>query len=256
MKKRKKISLDIDPLIYEFVVEYSNETEKNVGSTINKILASILLLSPDTKKKLARYLEIEMDKQKELSKNADQFEATEINKKIHEMRELYFVLTEEKGLTNKEDEKMKRVYLEDGYVIFPSSWIVLDTLRNPIESKYAGIVEVRNGDKYNAPHFVFFSNKKYGKDYSEEDMDNVIDACVSVYPEFKNIINAQIDYSQFYDENGYLDPEKAIEAGWKEAPEIGLFHIPEEEDPIYEQAYGTNYSHPYGCVIVRNKNKK
>lgn len=256
MKKRKKISLDLDSLIYDAVSEYSNNTKKTVGSTINTILASLLLLSTKTKKNFAKYLEKEMDKKNNELKNAGQFEAAEIYKEIYQMRELYFLLTEEKGLPAEENKKMKRIYLKNGYVVFPSDWIILDVLDNPLESLYAGIVETRNGEKYNVPHFIFFSNKKYGKDYTEEDEGNVIDACVRAYPEFKNIINAQIDYTNLYNEDGYLEFEKVEESGWKEAPEIGLFHIPEKDDPIYEKAYGSNYSHPYGCVIIREKNEE
>ena len=70
---------------------------------------------------------------------------------------------------------MKKVFLKEGYVIFPEDWIILpDIYDSPDKCLYAGVVESRNSEKYKIPHFVFFSNYRYGADYPTDLDDKVL----------------------------------------------------------------------------------
>lgn len=39
---------------------------------------------------------------------------------------------------------------------------------------------------------------------------------------------------------------------WQDAPEFGLFHIVEKDDPLYWNQVSPNYEPPYGAMIVRS----
>ena len=45
-----------------------------------------------------------------------------------------------------------------GTFVFPPDWLEVD-LDKALESPYVGVIEMRNGYKYNVPHFFFHSKK-------------------------------------------------------------------------------------------------
>ncbi len=154
---------------------------------------------------------------------------------------------------------MKRVMLKDGYLIIPKDFIVLqDTVDAAEKCLYAGVVESRNHEKYGIPHFVFFSNYKYGKEFDDELHTKVYEACAKAYPEFKKYFNMQVDIPQ--QKGGaekWQDPEfLARMEKWDQAPCFGLFAIVEKGDPLYWNSIHPNYEPPYGAMIVRNSKKK
>ena len=138
-------------------------------------------------------------------------------------------------------QKMRITNLKNGYVEYPENWIVLKNLFGSSETcLYAGVVEARNSTKYGIPHFLFFSDKKYAKDYSDEMELKIFEACKKAWPAFEEFEKMERPLPDFSDQN---EAKK-----WDEAPCIHLFHIIEKGDPIYDQEYDP----PYGAQIIRS----
>ena len=59
---------------------------------------------------------------------------------------------------------MRRVDLLGGdYAVLPSSWTLLETEECAKSCSQVGIIEIRGGAKYDAPHFAFFHNGEYSQ---------------------------------------------------------------------------------------------
>ena len=115
--------------------------------------------------------------------------------------------------------KTKSIQLENGMVIFPKEYIVLEsTITTNIN--YAGVVAEKNGL---LPHFVVFSEKSIS-DFMEEEIEHVYDLCEEVFPKFKEVRQAQIP--EILNENGFLVNWKE----WNASPRLGLFSIHEVSD--------------------------
>lgn len=124
--------------------------------------------------------------------------------------------------------------IADGFVFYPSEWIVI---KNDIREscRYVGTVEVRNGTRYNAPHFLFFSKTPVNRIESEE-REKIMTACTEVYPAFRKILKHQIE-PQYNENNKLINGEQLISA-----PTVGLFQIP---------TYGEASDYPAGAMVVR-----
>ncbi len=134
---------------------------------------------------------------------------------------------------------MKRIELKDGHLVCPADWFILNP-EQAHESLYAGVVECRNWEKFGIPHFVFFSNRKYGSDYDDEFVEYINEMCVKSWPQFQEVvIEKQVNLIADPEKRGsYLNAKEHLES-----PFIGHFHISEEgedEDP------------PFGAIIIRN----
>ena len=67
---------------------------------------------------------------------------------------------------------MKTILLKNGYVQYPDEWVAVKNM-DPIQCDYCGVVEVRNGNKYKCPHFVFFLDKPILK-ITDEDRNHIL----------------------------------------------------------------------------------
>ena len=134
---------------------------------------------------------------------------------------------------------MKTVKTNDGYVSIPDEWIVI-TNQSPQDSQYVGVVEIRGGDAYNAPHFIFFSSTPI-YDLTNEDKNLIINCCTNAYPRLENILAEHIPLQ--FDENKKITNG----ASWQRSPLAGCFDIPE---------FGTRDSYPYGAMIIRSPQRK
>lgn len=134
-------------------------------------------------------------------------------------------------------EPMRRVDLEDGaYVVFPDAddWVVLNEDR-AFESSHVLVVEIKNGYKYSAPHFVFFASRPN----SEIDRDTVLGEVASVWPMLSKVRKAVVEPA--YDRDGRMLNEKEF----NEAPSIGIFEIRDST------SFNSIKDAPYGAVVYR-----
>ena len=136
--------------------------------------------------------------------------------------------------------KTIQIPLKEGYITIPSDWIVL----NPEEAgecMYAGIVECRNHERYGIPHFVFFTNIRCACDYSKQYIQQIDEMCTKVWPDFKDVMEKQIELIPDPNHQGRFLNEEAFFS----APIIGHFNM-------YEQGEISNP--PFGSMIVRDNN--
>lgn len=125
---------------------------------------------------------------------------------------------------------MQKTFLKNGCVKYPDNWVAVKNME-PAECDYCGVVQVRNGYKYNCPTFVFFLDHPV-VDLTEDDEDKINKAIIDRFPEFKNIISDHVE--EKLDENYRLLNLKE----WDEAPTIGHFSIVEKGKPaLITEAY-------------------
>lgn len=139
----------------------------------------------------------------------------------------------------------KHIQLKNGTLKYPADWILLpDAIVAPEVSSFAGVVECRNWEIYKIPHFVFFSNHRYAKDYTDDEITNIKKSCVAHWPEFAAVLTQQV-------EPPLTDPVYSHK--WKQkleehlaSPYIGYFSILSDDDPL-----ATDNCDPFGCLIKR-----
>lgn len=248
--KKKKLSIDFLEPSYRLLTDVAKKQDVSNSTIVNTLIDLFLGLSPDILSDLGSYCkkraqeEIIITSERTGYDHAVKHTATEQYKRISD----YFYTLNH--TSNNNNNNMQRIYLKTGYVIFPEDWIVLpDVYGSPDTCMYAGVVESRNSGQYDIPHFVFFSDYRYGSDYPAELRDKVYAQCAAVYPDFRRLYNLQIPAPDIT----RTDPEGLeLIKKWKNAPDFGLFHIVEQYDPIYWNQYTPDYQPPYGAMIIRN----
>lgn len=130
-------------------------------------------------------------------------------------------------------ELLKKIAINDGFVIFPTEWEVIEN-DSPENSRFVGVVEVRHGALYNAPHFLFFSEIPIKQ--MEDREEKIMAACTEAFPAFKEILKRQVMAE--FDENGKTTNLKQLD----DAPSICIFPI---------SAYGEATEFPCGAMVVR-----
>ena len=147
-------------------------------------------------------------------------------------------------------DKTSTLYLMEGKVNYPNSWITLhDVDGQDTECPYAGVVEVKNGHLYDAPAFIFPTKIKIGRDYTEELRESVLRACKTSYPGFDHILEMEPCYACFnsIDWNNYFDVLRVAEIINK-LPLVNLFSLPVLGDPDFNGYYDPEKD----IVIERN----
>ena len=135
---------------------------------------------------------------------------------------------------------MKEIRLKDGTLKCPTQWEILDgTLVSCEDATHAGIVEVKNGSRYNAPHIVILLDKPVD-DISDGDLARIYS---NVYTAFPQLSKIKEDYVQPKIENGVLVNFEEV----KKSPCLGFFPIFASDDAIIK----SGYKPPFGVVIEK-----
>lgn len=240
---KKKVSIDFLEPEYALLTEQAKREGKSNSFIVNGLINLFLRLSPEVGSKIGKFCYEQYLKEKENLEKLSGFERDEAQKRMEQYEKLsaYF------GYNTKAeaDPGMKITFLKDGYVQYPKDWIVLQDVFGPADScMYAGVVESRNSEKYGIPHFIFFSNTKYGKDYTDEMHTKIYDACSKAWPDFGKYFNMQVP-ARYTTDMEYVKK-------WDAAPCFGLFHIVEKGDPMYWTDSSPDYKPPFGAMIIRN----
>lgn len=254
MFEKKKMSIDFTLPEHRLLKDYADNRNESSSSIVNSLVGTFLPLKPSVKQKLCDFcMEQYGESIKELQ-NASSFDEQDAAIEGAQWLNLgrYFKLTDAESAELK-NTNMKRVMLKDGYLIIPKDFIVLkDTIAPAEECMYAGVVEAKNWSKFGIPHFVFFSNYKYARDYDDELETKVYEACEKEFPSFKKFFNMQVQMPKLESPKDWQDPEflKKMEE-WDTAPTFGLFNLVEKDDPHYWNSINPNYEPPFGAMIVR-----
>lgn len=244
---KKKVSIDFLDPSYQLLTDAAKKQDTSNSSIVNTLVDLFLHLSPDVSQDIGTYCRKRYQEEIVAASALTGFSQQHKLTTAEQFRKISKYFGVDVPIVGS---KIKRMYLKNGYVLFPSDWIVLpDVCGSPDTCMYAGVIESRNSNQYHIPHFIFFSDYKYGSDYPAELQDKIYAQCAAIYPDFRRLYNLQIPAPDMT----RTDPEglKLIEK-WKNAPEFGLFHIVEKGDPIYWNKYNPDYEPPYGAMIIRN----
>lgn len=247
MFDKKKVSIDFLQPLYQRLNDTAKEQGVSNSKIVNMLVDLFLQLSPDVACDIGTYCHQKYQSERIAAAALTGF--AQQDKLL--AADQYQRLSEYFGYNvAPTDQKMRRIYLKEGYALVPDDWIVLNDVIAPADQcMYAGIVESRNCEKYQIPHFVFFSDYKYSADYPADLEEKVYTQCAAIYPDFRRLYNMQRPIP----DESRTDPEglKLI-SEWMEAPGFGLFHLVEKGDPHYWNKYRPDYDPPYGAMIVRD----
>lgn len=245
--RRKKVSIDFFEPFYRLMTTVAQNQRISNSAVINTLIDIFLQLPPHVAHNIGTFCRNEYYSEKIAAASLtglaqqDKLLDAEYYRRVSE----YFGADEATP-----ESKMRRIYLADGYAIFPADWIVLpDIIAPPEQCMYAGVVECRNAEKYQIPHFVFFSNYRCGADYPDDFVDAVYAKCAAVYPDFRRYYNMQ---QPLPDPDRTDDEGQKLMRAWMEAPEFGVFHFVEKGAFPYWNQYCPDYDPPYGAMIVRD----
>lgn len=239
---KKKVSIDFTKYSFSLVEKYREKSNRLLSSTsavINYLVELFLDLSPEVKKNIANLCSDEIDKINRTEFSGGAFELQARNNKLTQYNKLLMFFTNDKGIQTEKEKTMKRIEMKDGYLFCPDDWIVID-FNNSSDSMYAGVVETKNGAKYNVPHFVFFSPFPINE-MDDYDIENLNHKICDVYPEFENILNKVVE--PIYDENRELLNFEE----WSSAPRPGCFQL-------FDYGFMPYSDYPYGAMVVRSEN--
>ena len=241
-----KFSLFISGDNKETLDELTDNYQLKYGPMINKIIGTFCRMPKSVKNVLETTCVSEYKRlTKELSHANDDFH----KKALEEEKDLYYEILRLINSGKYEipevisaDNTMKKIEIADGYLIIPSDWIVV----NPEQAKscrYAAVLECKNSERYNVPHFIYFNNYKYANEYTESLEKDFYKLCEKNWDRFSDIEKLSNDNQLRPDpehEGQYLNLDEYLAS-----PIIGLFSIEEENED-------SNEEYPFGARIVRN----
>lgn len=138
------------------------------------------------------------------------------------------------------EEQLMTYHISNGDIVrAPIDWIPV----NPSIAPYATCVyavEVKFGERYNAPHFLVFYEESYVEP-SDSEKEEYLAAIEKIWPELSQVREDQVELA-YGPDGGVLN-----QADVKNSPAIGFFPVPEQ--PRCLPMRRPNLS--YGAVIVR-----
>lgn len=244
-QKKKKLSVDLRPGNWEPLKQFCDVNDCTTSDVINCLINTFIPTNSSVHNEIAEYAFSQYQAKLINSEMASTFEKDRLLKEAKAYRAISEFYNFQPDL-HTIDNGMKKTYLSNGYVTYPKDWIVLDGIFGAADNcMYAGVVESRNSIKYGIPHFIFFSNKKYQNEYTDEMEQAIYNACAKVYPRFKELFNMQQECPSRSSESYEQDL-----LAWNEAPHFALFHIVEKDDPLYWSS-NPDYNPPAGAMIIR-----
>lgn len=232
--ERTKRSVDLSNDVDAALDAYRGVQEKrgnplSRGAAIETILGPILSLSPAQASQLGAAAEKELKSTQTLldaTRREDAFSHHDLQKEAEvwkTVRDLFETLAGD-SIPRK---PMRSIQMRAKRVIIPDSpdWVVVNEA-NAAGSTRATIIEVKNGDRFNVPHFVYFDNAET----STQLMDKAI---VAIFPDFEKVLKEQVE--PVMDANGVCLNLGEVQR----APAPGYFPAC-EHDPIQGDPYGVH----------------
>lgn len=252
-KDFKRTSFDLSIENSTNLGSFSEKMGSSYSRVVNYMLRIFLAMKPDIKSELAEFCNQKMEEISENMEIMSEFEKQEAKQKMIQYQELSFFFMEGQKPAVKKTSGMRKVFLKEGYVLIPEDWVILDNFSTASDCMYAGVVETREPldgkKKYNAKHYVYFCDYKYGNEYPSDFEDAVYAACCEKDASFKDVMNAVV--TPIYNGKAVVANMTNL-AEYKAAPCPGMFHIVEQGDPMYWNEVEPDYKPPFGAVIIRN----
>lgn len=241
-----KFSLFISGDNKETLDELTDNYQLKYGPMINKIIGIFCRMPRAVKKVFETTCNSEYKRlTKEISQANDDFH----KKALEEEKNLYYeilrLINNGKYKISEEisaNNIMKKIEIADGYLIIPADWIVVNQEQAKY-CRYAAVLECKNSDRYNVPHFIYFNNCKYANQYTESLEKDFYKLCEKKWDRFSEIEKISNDSQLIPDPNNeghYLNLDEYLQS-----PIIGLFSIE-------EQSKDEKKEYPFNAMIVRN----
>lgn len=253
--EKKKLSIDFLPNIYYLLRQCSDKSDTSNSAVVNDILQAILPLSDEIRRELRDYCFNRVMELEDTLMNIGSYANQDYLVYISQWKQLgtYFNDT---ILEDMPSSAMRWIKLKNGFCKYPADWIVLEDIEGKaVECDYAGVVECRNGLKHGlngkpVPHFLFFCNTKYARDYSDKLQMKVFEGCRSKYPDFDRLLNMQSSLEDWERMDGNVYDLQTRRNEIDSLPKIGVFNIPVKGDPYYWNPSSPDYLPPYGAIVI------
>lgn len=242
-KVRTKRSVDLSPSTDAALDAFRTLVDKrgtslSRGAAIDAVLTTVLSLNPPQAYRLLATAQQELESSKEVLDSTSHSDALSHQQADNDVKtwtqicELFGILAD----GHQELPPMRSIQMNGCRVLVPDApdWITVNE-SEAISCNAATIVEVRNGGRFDMPHFIYFDNN--GKS-TTGDIDKAV---LAVYPRYKKVLKAHVE--PIRDANGrYLNIEELKNAPWP-----GYF-------PVLE--YDEESRNPYGVVLIPDRKEE
>lgn len=242
----KKLSIDLPDENRRKLEQIKEKTRTPYGGTINTLISTFCDLPDGMRSDLSDFCTTKLQTLCDQMDRAGQFELEELSTTAKRYMDIMSFINDGIPVSLdaiKRKPRMTTISIKDGVVVYPEEWIVV----NPdvaLERRYAGVVECRDADGTRIPHFLFFSDKKYSREYSEQEIAQINRLCAYASRVFAHVQERQVKPVPDPDHPGrYLNEKEYLDS-----PQIGHFHLYEQGDPTYP----SDYDPPYGAKIIRS----
>lgn len=230
----KKASIDFDSDSIRILDELKGQFRARSNSAIITMLLRIFgELDKEVREELASFCISQTSKIVKTGAGND-YNIEDALARKEQYQNIIDFLTIGQGIKVKEENHMKKRFISNGYCLVPEDWIEI-TFDRAEDSEYVGVVEVRNGAKFDVPHFYFFSQKPI-RFMTDAERTLIEKACSRISEEYKKAMRYCVEAVE--DEDGCIINEKE----WMSAPQSGIFQI---------GVHGSKETFPYGAMIYR-----
>lgn len=242
---KNKLTIDLTTENRIILEQLKKEQRSPYGNTVNVLIKTFGNIPNSLKKELLALILPQIKKINRQINEAEPFNFEELAEKERAYADIATFLNDGQCISIDDINNtkiMKKIQIKNGYLICPDDYIIV----NPEDAEameYAGVIECRNSYKYNIPHLLFFTNKKYNHEYDDLYEKHILGQCTKAYPRFQEILDMQVTPIDDPERPGYTLNAKE----WMDAPTIGFFHVYIQDDP----RYGHGYNPPDGTRIVR-----
>ena len=239
-EKRRKISVDIDADV-EKLLEQNKRGERGMSytSTINELIRAVLGLKPELRRTLSEFCEEEYRKANSEAHLPGSFAYEDQRETLIQLDRLYCLLNQNVSIDERpapKQVKMQRIAIKSGTLIVPEDWILVEW-DEASDSDYVGVIETRNGSKYDLPHFFFHSRKEISE-LTDIEEETVLKHCCEVYPAFREVLRRRV--KPVFEDGIMVNREE-----YRVAPEPGIFGI-----PVAGSRGDDERDYPYGAMII------
>lgn len=148
--------------------------------------------------------------------------------------------------SSKEIRDMKKMYLKDGYVVFPDGWIVVNPEASE-RSRYAYVIEtVDLYNQFKMPHFIFFDDDTI--DHVEQKRNSIFAEASRMYPRLNDILDKEVT-PVYGKEDSYGIRPLLNSDEYNHAPKVLIFKIADAGNERHQD-------YPYNAKVYRENRKE
>ncbi|MCR5099323.1 MAG: hypothetical protein K6B14_10275 [Lachnospiraceae bacterium] len=231
-----KLSFIVDDKIKKILDADKDNYGSKYGPMINFILENLCNMPEKVKRSLLDFCSFQVKNIINQIDYADDFAKQDLIKEKQVYLNIAKIINHGKSINI-----LRQINIKNGVLHIPDNWIVVNP-EDAEKCQYAAVMECQNSNRYGIPHFILLCNYRYGQDYPKDFENQFIKKCCVKWPNFKEqVLDKQVVGIPSMDGKGLQNEKEFLEA-----PNIGIFHIWEENDE-----HLSSDETPYGSKIVR-----